>query len=42
LSWAHSLTEEQRAIQRAARDFARDELAPEVKERDRRADSTPH
>ena len=36
MSWALiPLTEEQRAIQRAARDFARDELAPEVGERDR-------
>jgi alkylation response protein AidB-like acyl-CoA dehydrogenase len=36
LSWALiPLTEEQRAIQQAARDFARDELAPGVQERDR-------
>ena len=36
LSWALiPLTEEQRAIQQAARDFARDELAPGVGERDR-------
>jgi len=36
VSWALiPLTEEQRAIQRAARDFARDELAPGVGERDR-------
>jgi len=42
LSWALiPLTEEQRAIQRAARDFARDELAPEVKERDRDARFDP-
>src|SRR5688572_18356828 len=38
MSWALiPLTEEQRAIQRAARDFARDELEPQVKERDRDA-----
>ena len=38
MSWALiPLTEEQRAIQRAARDFARVELAPQVKERDRDA-----
>jgi len=38
VSWALiPLTEEQRAIQRAARDFARDELAPGVGERDRDA-----
>ena len=38
VSWALiPLTEEQRAIQRAARDFARDELAPQVGERDRDA-----
>ncbi|HEX6316987.1 MAG TPA: acyl-CoA dehydrogenase family protein [Gemmatimonadaceae bacterium] len=36
MSWALiPLTEEQRAIQQAARDFARDELAPGVEERDR-------
>lgn len=36
MSWALiPLTEEQRAIQRAARDFARDELAPGVEDRDR-------
>ena len=36
MSWALiPLTEEQRAIQQAARDFARDELAPGVGERDR-------
>jgi alkylation response protein AidB-like acyl-CoA dehydrogenase len=36
VSWALiPLTEEQRAIQRAARDFARDELAPKAYERDR-------
>jgi alkylation response protein AidB-like acyl-CoA dehydrogenase len=36
MSWALiPLTEEQRAIQRAARDFARDELAPKAYERDR-------
>jgi alkylation response protein AidB-like acyl-CoA dehydrogenase len=36
LSWALiPLTEEQRAIQQAARDFARDELAPGAGERDR-------
>jgi alkylation response protein AidB-like acyl-CoA dehydrogenase len=43
LSWALiPLTEEQRAIQQAARDFARDQLAPGVGERDRDAtfDST--
>jgi alkylation response protein AidB-like acyl-CoA dehydrogenase len=38
VSWALiPLTEEQRAIQRAARDFARDELAPQARERDRDA-----
>jgi len=38
VSWALiPLTEEQHAIQRAARDFARVELAPQVKERDRDA-----
>ena len=38
MSWALiPLTEEQHAIQRAARDFARVELAPQVKERDRDA-----
>src|SRR3970040_586735 len=42
MSWALiPLTEEQRAIQRAARDFARDELAPDVKERDRNARFDP-
>ena len=36
MSWALiPLTEEQRAIQQAARDFARDELAPGIMERDR-------
>src|SRR5690242_4026599 len=38
MSWALiPLTEEQRAIQQAARDFARDELAPGIGERDRDA-----
>ena len=38
MSWALiPLTEEQRAIQQAARDFARSELAPRVGERDREA-----
>src|SRR5687768_4234603 len=38
MSWALiPLTEEQRAIQQAARDFARDELAPGVGDRDRDA-----
>src|SRR5687768_17266869 len=38
MSWALiPLTEEQRAIQRAARDFARDELAPGIGDRDRDA-----
>ena len=36
MSWALiPLTEEQRAIQQAARDFARDELVPGIEERDR-------
>jgi alkylation response protein AidB-like acyl-CoA dehydrogenase len=36
MSWALiPLTEEQRAIQQSARDFARDELAPGIEERDR-------
>jgi alkylation response protein AidB-like acyl-CoA dehydrogenase len=36
VSWALiPLTEEQRAIQQAARDFARDELVPGIEERDR-------
>jgi alkylation response protein AidB-like acyl-CoA dehydrogenase len=39
MSWALiPLTEEQRAIQQAARDFARDELVPGLEERDRKGE----
>ncbi len=42
MSWALiPLTEEQRAVQQSARDFARDELAPGVGERDRDARFDP-